>query len=110
MIVIAGVALWQVVVWSKGPVRQYPNAREGFGVLAIFSFALYTAYSVVMGYFRAEEDSGRIAATIWIVVGIAPFVAEMVSPSEGGPTITIAAGIFTAVALCYRFQRRGWLL
>ncbi len=109
MLAVIGVAIWQLFTWWKAPVSKYPNAREGFGVLALFGLAAYTAYSIVSGYFFADEDSGRMPSTVWIVIGIAPFVASLVSPYEGSATGTIVAGLFTGLALCYRFQRRGWL-
>ena len=109
MIAMIVFAVWQLFAWWKAPVSKYPNLREGLGVLALLGFAAYTAYSIVGGYFCADEDSGRIPSTIWIVVGIAPFVASLVSPVEGGVAGTIVAGLFTGLALCYRFQRRGWL-
>jgi hypothetical protein len=109
MIAVSGVAIWQLCMWWKAPVNKYPNAREGFGVLALLGLAAYTAYSIVSGYFCADEDGGRILSTVWIVVGMAPFVASLVSPVEGGAPGTIVAGLFTGLALCYRFQRRGWL-
>ena len=109
MLGVSGWMAWQLFVWWNAPISRYPNGREAFGVLALLGLAAFTAFSIVSGYFSADEDSGRVLSAIWIVLGIVPFVASLVSPVDGDATGTIVAGLFTVLALCYRFQRRGWL-
>src|SRR4051812_8386296 len=82
MLGVSGWTVWQLFAWWKAPVSRYPNAREAFGVLSLLALAAYAVYSVVHGYFSADEDSGRVPSTIWIVLGIGPFVGSLISPMD----------------------------
>jgi hypothetical protein len=99
------------VLWIT-PVAKIKISRPGgvLGVLGLFSLAVYTVYAVVAGYYQADEDKGKIVATVWIFLGVIPFVAGLVSPWGFEPGVVTLAAFFTLLAIAYRFQRRGWLL
>ena len=108
-IAIFGVAGWQMFEWLSGPVANYPNARPALGVLMLMAISGYTVFAIVAGYFEADEDKGRTLATVWIFLGMIPFVAASVSSDAGGWRTQFGAAVFTLLAVTYRFQRRGWL-
>ena len=108
-IAILGVSGLQMYEWLLGPVASYPKTRPALGVLNVMAISGYTAFSIVAGYFEADEDKGRTLATVWIFLGVIPFVAASVSSDAGGWRTQLGAAMFTLLAVAYRFQRRGWL-